>query len=281
MVLCYQRHSADQILTERRCLIYAYEGKIIAIDLGLPANHPQMHSYMAHNGMLATVFFRLQVEKAQLAHYVESLPGGREAALNEAALHKKEVEDSLLTPDGALTPAMTPTISASELSTPSSGAGLTGYANTEALEKQLGYVKDSSAQSSALASAFKESTTTESSIDLRKRSASLSANKPRRKSSKQALKSLPAPEKNLPLGTSLEPSATTTPHAPRAPNPLAWSTDSQIALLATNIDAMEDELKSNGVKGLVWPQNVTYAHFADYLIIPTLVYQLEYPRTST
>jgi sterol O-acyltransferase len=54
-----------------------------------------------------------------------------------------------------------------------------------------------------------------------------------------------------------------------------------VALLARNIDAMEDELRSNGAKGLVWPQNVTYAHFADFMIIPTLVYQLEYPRTAT
>ena len=43
---------------------------------------------------------------------------------------------------------------------------------------------------------------------------------------------------------------------------------------------MEEELKSNGKKGLVWPQNVTYKHFGDFMIIPTLVYQLEYPRTN-
>lgn len=92
---------------------------------------------------------------------------------------------------------------------------------------------------------------------------------------------IPPAATNLPLGTSLEPSHSTTPHRPRAPHPLSWAKDEHVALLARNIDAMEDELRSNGVKGLVWPQNVTYWHFADYLIIPSLVYQLEYPRTAT
>lgn len=101
------------------------------------------------------------------------------------------------------------------------------------------------------------------------------------KKSTLATDALPQPQADLPVGTSLEPSHSITPHNSRPIGTLAWSTNDRVALLARNIDVMEDELKSNGAKGLVWPQNVTYRHFFDYFTFPTLVYQLEYPRTDT
>ena len=51
-----------------------------------------MHSYMAHNGMLATVYFRLKEEKQALDELVDSLPGGREAVLEEAAARRAMLE---------------------------------------------------------------------------------------------------------------------------------------------------------------------------------------------
>ena len=112
--------------------------------------------------------------------------------------------------------------------------------------------------------------------DLRRRSITQSS----RKKGVPATDALPRPDPDLPHGTSLEPAHEISPHGTAAPSELAWSPNERVALLARNIDAMEEELKSNGAKGLVWPQNVTYAHFLDYLFIPTLVYQLEYPRTN-
>lgn len=92
---------------------------------------------------------------------------------------------------------------------------------------------------------------------------------------------MPQPDPDLPHGTSLEPSHNSMPHSPREPNVLSYSSDEKIAVLARNIDMMEDELRSNGSNGLVWPQNVTYRNYFDYMFFPTLVYQLEYPRTET
>jgi sterol O-acyltransferase len=231
-----------------------------------------MHSYMAHNGMLATVFYRIKSERRELDEYLSTLPGGREAALAEAAKHQAELEARAASGDG-VTPTGTPGISTPPTMTPGTfnnltpghAAGMTSYeVPAEALRGQLNGAAASSRSDTMIGLV--------PGAEIRRR--------PVRRSN-TASDALPAPQANLPHGTSLEPSHSTTPHAPRAPNPLAWSSNERVAILTRNIDAMEDELRSNGAKGLVWPQNVTYRHFADYLFIPTLVYQLEYPRTST
>ncbi|BEI84302.1 hypothetical protein CcaverHIS002_0409060 [Cutaneotrichosporon cavernicola] len=211
----------------------------------------KMHSYMSHNGMLANVNARLIEEKRTLHEYLNSLPGGHEAALAEAAERKGELEAreaSAPRISEPATPAPTPTPpqirvpndNGAVLSETSARLGLNGNA-----KKKNGEVRR------------------------------------RIRSSKPATDALPAPQSGLPRGTSLEPAHTTSPHAKRAPTLLAWSSDPKIALLARNIDAMSDELCSNGERGLVWPQNVTYKHFIEFMFFPTLVYQLEYPRTST
>ena len=43
---------------------------------------------------------------------------------------------------------------------------------------------------------------------------------------------------------------------------------------------MEAELVSTGPEYVRWPDNVTWKNFAVYMLIPTLVYELEYPRTE-
>ena len=198
-----------------------------------------MHSYMAHNGMLATVYFRLKSERAQLIELVDSLPGGREAAVEESTMRRMQLESL----EAGTTPVGTP------------GAIL---------------------EQSPLARAGAVTPTRNRDSDLRRRSITQSS----RKKGVPATNALPRPDPDLPHGTSLEPAHEISPHGTAAPSELAWSPNERVALLARNIDAMEEELKSNGAKGLVWPQNVTYAHFLDYLFIPTLVYQLEYPRTN-
>jgi sterol O-acyltransferase len=103
----------------------------------------------------------------------------------------------------------------------------------------------------------------------------------RKRSTMVAVDQLPPPAKDLPKGTSLEPSHTISPHEPTGPAQLVWSSDPRVAMLARNIDAMRDELRSNGPKDIVWPENVTYKNFIEFMFFPTLVYQLEYPRTTT
>lgn len=62
---------------------------------------------------------------------------------------------------------------------------------------------------------------------------------------------------------------------------LTESPNKKIADLANRIADLEDELTSTGPRGVRWPANVTLLNFLDYLVIPTLVYELEYPRTRT
>lgn len=216
----------------------------------------KMHSYMSHNGMLSNVHARLQKEKHTLHEYLNSLPGGHEGALSEAAKHKAELDAR---------EASAPQVSEPATPTPrirvTSDEGAVTVSETIA---RLGLETDNLGELKLKGGANGEA-------KVRRRI----------RSSLPATDALPAPQSGLPRGTSLEPAHTTSPHAPRAPTLLAWSSDPKIALLARNIDAMSDELRSNGPRGLVWPQNVTYKHFIEFMFFPTLVYQLEYPRTST
>lgn len=208
---------------------------------------------MAHNGMLATVYFRLQQEEAELNDLLETLPGGREAVMAEAAERRAELEKQEADADQGTTPAGTP-IPGTPAGIPMTPTGSTHYTDpSEAFRRHLINMTESNGHSTG----------------------------PHKKKSTLATDALPQPQADLPVGTSLEPSHTTTPRETRPPGTLAWSTNERVALLARNMDAMQDELRSNGAKGLVWPQNVTYRHFFEYFTFPTLVYQLEYPRTNT
>ncbi|KDN48229.1 hypothetical protein K437DRAFT_284167 [Tilletiaria anomala UBC 951] len=82
----------------------------------------------------------------------------------------------------------------------------------------------------------------------------------------------------------------------RDPHPLATHPDASIAKLASDIEIMREELlshidhhhidngdsPSSSAPGRVaWPANVTYRNFWEYLLIPSLVYDLEFPRTKS
>ncbi|KAE8227479.1 hypothetical protein CF319_g60 [Tilletia indica] len=86
----------------------------------------------------------------------------------------------------------------------------------------------------------------------------------------------------------------TTPHGTilRDPHPLSAHPDEQISDLAQQIELIREDLMSASPHEdplsvatsleprISWPANVTYANFWDYLLVPTLVYELEYPRTK-
>lgn len=61
---------------------------------------------------------------------------------------------------------------------------------------------------------------------------------------------------------------------------LLYHPDSEIANLAQELSDMDNELTSTGKTRIRWPNNISYSNFADYQLIPTLVYELEYPRTN-
>ncbi|KAF8269797.1 MBOAT, membrane-bound O-acyltransferase family-domain-containing protein [Lactarius quietus] len=64
------------------------------------------------------------------------------------------------------------------------------------------------------------------------------------------------------------------------PRALVDHPDPEISALATEYVDLESELVSSGPERVRWPENITFKNFAVYQLIPTLVYELEFPRTN-
>jgi sterol O-acyltransferase len=69
------------------------------------------------------------------------------------------------------------------------------------------------------------------------------------------------------------------PHAPGV-HPLVDHPDEAISALATELSELESELVSSGPEYVKWPNNITWKDFTVYMLIPSLCYELEYPRTD-
>ncbi|GAA6027218.1 hypothetical protein JCM8097_002495 [Rhodosporidiobolus ruineniae] len=69
------------------------------------------------------------------------------------------------------------------------------------------------------------------------------------------------------------------PH--EGPETLTWHPDAAISNVAIAIAEANEALGSGGEANVRFPDNVTWLNFIDYLLVPTLVYELEYPRTTT
>ncbi|KAG2011805.1 sterol O-acyltransferase, variant 2 [Coprinopsis cinerea AmutBmut pab1-1] len=68
---------------------------------------------------------------------------------------------------------------------------------------------------------------------------------------------------------------------PPEPHPLIHHPNPEIAVLAEEYSDLLGDLTSRGPKDYtVWPANIGWKDFAVYQCIPTLVYELEYPRTE-
>lgn len=65
-----------------------------------------------------------------------------------------------------------------------------------------------------------------------------------------------------------------------APHPLVFHPDPQISDMAKDYSELQSELTSAGPLFVRWPDTITWKNFALYQLIPTLVYELEYPRTN-
>lgn len=59
---------------------------------------------------------------------------------------------------------------------------------------------------------------------------------------------------------------------------LTWSSDEKISTLAGEMSILRDALVSKGEENVMFPSNVTYFNYLDYLLVPSLVYELEFPR---
>ncbi|KAG5643095.1 hypothetical protein DXG03_001559 [Asterophora parasitica] len=67
---------------------------------------------------------------------------------------------------------------------------------------------------------------------------------------------------------------------PFKPHPLTYHPEERVAEVARDYSDLQSELTSPGPLFVTWPNNVTVKNFAVYMLIPTLVYELEYPRTD-
>ncbi|KAF8906272.1 MBOAT, membrane-bound O-acyltransferase family-domain-containing protein [Gymnopilus junonius] len=56
--------------------------------------------------------------------------------------------------------------------------------------------------------------------------------------------------------------------------------DPQISAMAQDYSELQNELISSGPSYVKWPDTITWKNFVVYQLIPTLVYELEYPRTD-
>lgn len=71
------------------------------------------------------------------------------------------------------------------------------------------------------------------------------------------------------------------PEDPKDPRRLVDFSDERIYNLANDCVDLQEELTSSGKEAVVWPANVTSWNYIDYLLVPSLVYELEYPRTTS
>ena len=64
------------------------------------------------------------------------------------------------------------------------------------------------------------------------------------------------------------------------PHVLVYHPDEKISALASEYSDLQSELVSSGPNHVKWQDTITWKNFALYQLIPTLVYELEYPRTD-
>lgn len=77
-------------------------------------------------------------------------------------------------------------------------------------------------------------------------------------------------------------SSSPAPPEPSVPTPhtLMDHPDQEVSRLAGEYSELEAELVSTGKEQVRWPANIGWKNFAVYQLIPTLVYELEFPRTD-
>lgn len=270
----------------------------------------KMHSYCAHNGMLSDIYRTLKKEERRLSDLLARQPDGGEKIRLEAdrnraeqavkaktaggeeagplaALKEGGVDGGMSSIPGTPLPVGTPAIPAGAT------AVSTGYiSHSDVLKLRLGAkgrmqsnastlsetsnADELSAMSSAVAAVGGGvGAGTSSVVGARSRAGSVAT--------------------QIPLGTSLEPTHSVPGSTSRKEkHPLSYSPDPLVSTLASNIDAMRAELTSQGSddattagieagegEAIVWPANVGWKEYWLFMCMPTLCYQLSYPRTTT
>ncbi|KAJ9120197.1 hypothetical protein QFC22_003097 [Naganishia vaughanmartiniae] len=275
----------------------------------------KMHSYCAHNGMLSDIYFSKKAEEARLEQLLDSFPDhgkqirteAEQKAKAEAELNHQEAEDiriSATPATGAQTPSSTSTNGDPSPTSSRRGSDIpvgTPMVPPGATSFTTGYVSQGDLLKLRLAPEVVAELN--GSSGPRARLAAAASHKPSsgqltptplgtpaiEGSGTNTPSSLPLPTGNnadplkspVQLGTSLEPAHMGSSRPKRPASALTYASDERIATLARNIDTMRDELTSHGSEGVVWPDNIGYKKYWEFMCMPTLCYQLWYPRTTT
>lgn len=228
----------------------------------------KVHSYVSTNGYLHWVDGQAQAALKDLYALAEESDGSYEAALEAAKINRKKLDDE------AATAASHSSSTSSTNGTPPVPDGVTAtYIDPVAavafrqrlnLPTPTSPMKNSATSSSPRAPPppplkILETATSESPVSTPS-------------DSQLTDKKLETTGTNV-----LDPS---TVRKPSEPHPLCDHPDEKIAALAREYSDMDSELVSTGPEYIRWPENITWKNFAVYQLIPTLVYELEYPRTD-
>lgn len=235
----------------------------------------KMHSYCSVNGTFAAVYHKKQALVAELDSIVDQLPGGKAKAEMDAsdARTKARLEAAKSHLSGAATPASvgsepTPAgtplpipngivVSTESVDPPSAGLAAPALRNRLARlqpQRQTSTVPVDDRTPNALSVPMKSNGTSHSSYFPSSTSDTFPPN-----------------------------TVESDPSVSREGHPLVGHPDSRVNGLAMAIGDLEDEITSTGINGkgrTRFPENVTLWNFVDYQMIPTLVYELEYPRTD-
>jgi sterol O-acyltransferase len=205
----------------------------------------KMHSYMSVNGYLQHVSYQSQLLLAELRRVTIERQGSWDEAIILAKSRRAELDAN----------AFTDTESAFGESTSVTPNDIRAYT-----------------QDDMLSGSRKSFTDAATANTLRKRLLAVS------------------PEANPRFGTPSQ-QESETPLQPPPPiagdkphpieiHPLVDHPDDQISTLANEYTELQAELISPGPHHVQWPNNITMRNFVVFQMIPTLVYELEYPRTD-
>ncbi|KAL0576265.1 Sterol O-acyltransferase 2 (Sterol-ester synthase 2) [Marasmius crinis-equi] len=218
----------------------------------------KIHSYMTVNGYLQQTSTQSQRVLDQLRDTVDSFGGGWARALEDAQAHKKALDRNTgmggtsSDSEGFLAPPTGSNASATPIGTPpipamASEKGLqTSYVDSETantLRKRLAAMSDANGNVDADAQAVVQGLNDDDKKETE-----------------------PSEDERVPTAA--------------GPHPLIDHPDERIADLAREYTELQGELVSSGPLYVVWPNNISLKNFATYMLIPTLVYELEYPRTE-
>lgn len=270
----------------------------------------KMHSYCAHNGMLSDIYRTLKKEERRLSDLLARQPDGGEKIRLEADRNRAEQAVKVKTAGGeeagplaALKEGGTDGGMSSipgtplPVGTPAIPAGATavstGYiSHSDVLKLRLGAKGRMQSNASTLSETSNADELSATSSAAAAVGGGVGAGTSTVVGARSRAGSVAT---QIPLGTSLEPTHSAPGSTSRKEkHPLSYSPDPLVSTLASNIDAMRAELTSQGSddtttagieagegEAIVWPANVGWKEYWLFMCMPTLCYQLSYPRTTT